>query len=113
MKAALDGKVTEVLLVSAPEEPPGMPVQQRPAVHRNGKGAEQHAAQQEKVKSEKVLELNGEHEVFAALKRLFEAGDKEKLAAYSEILYDQALLIEGLALEDPVAYANNVCKLMV
>ena len=43
----------------------------------------------------------------------FEAGDKEKLAAYSEILYDQALLIEGLALEDPVAYANNVCKLMV
>ena len=30
-----------------------------------------------------------------------------------QILYDQALLIEGLALEDPVAYANNVCKLMV
>ena len=68
---------------------------------------------QEKVKSEKVLELNGNHEIFTALKKLFDAGDTEKLTAYSEILYDQALLIEGLALEDPVAYANNVCKLMV
>ena len=39
--------------------------------------------------------------------------DKEKLKAYSEILYTQALLIEGMPIEDPLAYANLVCELMV
>ena len=67
---------------------------------------------QEKVKSQKVLEINGNHPVFASLQKLMRDGDKEKLAIYSELLYDQALLIEGLTLEDPVAYANAVCKLM-
>ena len=97
MKEALDGKVTEVRLSQRLKSHPVCLSSSGPL----------------SIEMEKVLELNGEHEVFAALKRLFEAGDKEKLAAYSEILYDQALLIEGLALEDPVAYANNVCKLMV
>ena len=67
----------------------------------------------EKVKSDKILEINGEHAIFSALKAAFNAKDTEKLAAYSEILYEQARLIEGLSVEDPVAYANNVCKLMV
>ncbi|MEG2165869.1 MAG: molecular chaperone HtpG, partial [Ruthenibacterium sp.] len=66
----------------------------------------------EKVKSEKVLEINGDHTIFTALQKVFADGDKEKLAAYSEILYEQARLIEGLSVEDPVAYANNVCALM-
>ncbi|MEG2697989.1 MAG: molecular chaperone HtpG, partial [Ruthenibacterium sp.] len=68
---------------------------------------------EEKVKSEKVLELNSEHPVFAALQRAFTDEDKDKLSAYSELLYEQARLIEGLSVEDPVAYANSVCKLMV
>ena len=67
----------------------------------------------EKVKSDKILEINGEHAIFSALKAAFDAKDTEKLTAYSEILYEQARLIEGLSVEDPVAYANNVCKLMV
>ena len=113
MKAALDGKVTEVRLSQRLKSHPVCLSSSGPLSIEMEKVLNSMPAQQEKVKSEKVLELNGEHEVFAALKRLFEAGDKEKLAAYSEILYDQALLIEGLALEDPVAYANNVCKLMV
>ena len=113
MKAALDGKVTEVRLSQRLKSHPVCLSSSGPLSIEMDKVLNSMPAQQEKVKSEKVLELNGEHEVFAALKRLFEAGDKEKLAAYSEILYDQALLIEGLALEDPVAYANNVCKLMV
>ena len=113
MKEALDGKVTEVRLSQRLKSHPVCLSSSGPLSIEMGKVLNSMPAQQEKVKSEKVLELNGEHEVFAALKRLFEAGDKEKLAAYSEILYDQALLIEGLALEDPVAYANNVCKLMV
>ena len=113
MKEALDGKVTEVRLSQRLKSHPVCLSSSGPLSIEMEKVLNSMPAQQEKVKSEKVLELNGEHEVFAALKRLFEAGDKEKLAAYSEVLYDQALLIEGLALEDPVAYANNVCKLMV
>ena len=113
MKEALDGKVTEVRLSQRLKSHPVCLSSSGPLSIEMEKVLNSMPAQQEKVKSEKVLELNGEHEVFAALKRLFEAGDKEKLAAYSEILYDQALLIEGLALEDPVAYANNVCKLIV
>ena len=113
MKEALDGKVKEVKVSTRLKDHPVCLSADGPLSIEMEKVLNSMPAQQEKVKSEKVLELNGEHEVFAALKRLFEAGDKEKLAAYSEILYDQALLIEGLALEDPVAYANNVCKLMV
>lgn len=63
-------------------------------------------------KSEKVLELNGSHPVFEVLKAAQETGDTEKLNKYSALLYDQALLIEGLPIEDPVAYAQAVCELM-
>ena len=40
------------------------------------------------------------------------AGDTDKVAKYAELLYDQALLIAGLPIEDPVAYAQLVCGLM-
>lgn len=66
----------------------------------------------EKMNAEKVLEINGEHPVFATLQNLQKEGNTEKLTAYSEILYDQALLIEGLSIADPVAYANKICNLM-
>lgn len=63
-------------------------------------------------KSEKVLEVNGSHPVFEVLKAANEAGDTDKLARYASLLYNQALLIEGLPIEDPVAYAQAVCELM-
>ncbi len=63
-------------------------------------------------KSQKVLELNANHPVFETLKALHEAGNKEKLATYADILYNQALLIEGMPIEDPVAYAQTICELM-
>ena len=66
----------------------------------------------EGMESTKVLELNPQHPVFAALKAAKEAGDSDKVTKYAELLYDQALLIEGLPLEDPVAYAQMVCELM-
>ena len=46
------------------------------------------------------------------LKKLYET-DKDKLKTYSEILYDQALLVEGMPIEDPVEYSNKICSLMV
>ncbi|WP_303859969.1 molecular chaperone HtpG [Alkalibaculum bacchi] len=64
------------------------------------------------IKAEKVLEINGNHEIFAKIKDAFEK-DKEKLDLYTKVLYNQALLIEGLAIEDPVEFTNNMIKLMV
>lgn len=64
------------------------------------------------VKAEKVLEINMNHEVFGSLKDAFEK-DKEKLNLYTALLYNQALLIEGLPLQDPVEFTNDICKIMV
>ncbi|MFC3773565.1 molecular chaperone HtpG [Paenibacillus sp. GCM10012303] len=64
------------------------------------------------VKADKVLEINVNHEVFRSLKDAF-SGDKAKLDLYTNLLYNQALLIEGLPVEDPVEFTNNICKVMV
>lgn len=67
--------------------------------------------QNEKVKSEKVLEINPNHKIFAAMQKLY-GEDKEKFKDYASILYDQALLIEGMQIEDPVEFSNKICALM-
>lgn len=63
------------------------------------------------VKANKILEINVHHNVFNKLKEAFEE-DKEKVKLYTNLLYDQALLIEGLTIEDPVEFTNNIWKLM-
>lgn len=63
------------------------------------------------MKAERVLELNAASDAFAAL-RVAVAEDKEKAEKYVHILYDQALLLAGLAIEDPAAYTELVCSLM-
>ena len=63
-------------------------------------------------KSQRVLELNAKHPVFAKLVAANEAGDAEKIKLYAGLLYDQALLVEGILPEDPVAFAASVCELM-
>lgn len=63
------------------------------------------------VKADKVLELNIHHDVFPVLKEAVEK-DEEKLKLYTNLLYNQALLIEGLSVEDPVAFTNDICKVM-
>lgn len=64
------------------------------------------------IKAEKILEINSSHDVFASLKDAH-ANDKEKLALYTNLLFNQALLIEGLTIEDPVEFTNDICKIMV
>ncbi|PNV67876.1 molecular chaperone HtpG [Enteroscipio rubneri] len=66
----------------------------------------------EAPKSERVLELNVKHRVFDVLKAAQEAGDADKVKLYAEVLYNQALIVEGMPIDDPVAYANAVTKLM-
>ena len=63
------------------------------------------------VKAEKVLEINPNHQIFKTLQSLCET-DKDKLAAYGKILYAQALLIEGMPVEDPLALSELLCDLM-
>ncbi len=65
-----------------------------------------------KPKADKVLEINANHAIFDKLRSLYET-DKEKLSAYTDILYQQARLIEGIDIEDPVDYCNKVCSLML
>ena len=64
------------------------------------------------IKAEKVLEINTDHEVFKSLKEAYEK-DKDKLNLYTNLLYNQALLIEGLPISDPVEFTNSICKIMV
>ena len=65
----------------------------------------------QKIQAKRVLELNASHPVFARLQKLF-AENQDAVKEYASLLYDQALLIEGLPIEDPVAFSNAVCKLM-
>lgn len=67
---------------------------------------------QEKVESQKVLEINPDHPVFDALTSAFKSGDDDKLRIFTSLLYDQAALIGGLTVEDPVAFSNHICDLM-
>ena len=58
------------------------------------------------------MELNAEHPAFAALKAAYDT-DKDKAKKYAQLLYSQALLIADLPLEDPSAYTDLVCSLML
>lgn len=66
----------------------------------------------EAPKAVRVLEVNAKHPVFEKLRAAQEAGDAEKVKLYAGLLYNQALLVEGILPEDPVAFASQVCELM-
>ena len=63
------------------------------------------------IHAEKILEINTKHPIFDKLTNAYDT-DKEKLKKLSRVLYNQALLIEGLTIEDPVQYANDIYELM-
>ncbi len=65
----------------------------------------------QKIKAEKVLEINVDHHVFKSLKDAY-TSDKEKFKLFTDLLYNQALLIEGLPVEDPVEFTNNIWKVL-
>lgn len=67
----------------------------------------------QEVKADKVLEINADHDVFQSIKSAYEQGDKDKVKLFTHLLYNQALLIEGLPIQDPVQFTNDICKVMV
>jgi len=64
------------------------------------------------VKADKILEINPSHPLFRAVGKVFE-NDRALLEDYAWILYDQALLIEGIAVKDPVGFADKMVRLMI
>lgn len=64
------------------------------------------------VAAVKILELNTSHDVFRAIETAY-TEDRPKFERYTKLMYQQALLMEGLPIEDPVAFANEVCALMI
>ena len=64
------------------------------------------------LKAEKILEINPKHELFQAIESLYETQD-EAIDDYAEILYNQALLIEGLEIKDPVSFSNKMVKILI
>ena len=64
-----------------------------------------------KVQADRILEINESHPIFGTLVSLYDS-DKDKLREYAQLLYTQALLIEGLPIDDPAAFSSQICDLM-
>ncbi len=111
MKEALGDKVKEVRISSRLKDDPvcmvadqGMSIEMEKVLSQdpNNKG----------FKATKILEINPDHPIFETLQKV-NASNPDALKEYADVLYDQALLIEGLPIEDPVSYAKKIVDLMV
>lgn len=112
LKEALDGKVGKVKLSSRLKTHPvcltsegELTIEMEKVINSMPN------APKDKIKAEKVLEINASHPVFETVKKLY-AENKDRLKMLAEVLYDQALLIEGVAVENPTRLADLVCKLI-
>ena len=112
MKDSLEGKVKEVKLSERLKSHPvclstgsGLSIEMEKVINSMPVG-------EEKVSAEKILEINKDHEVLNVIKKTFDAGDIDKVKLYTNLLYNQALLIEGMTVEDPIEFSNNVCSLI-
>ncbi len=115
MKEALVEKVEKVAVSSrlvAADEAPACITTEGPLSLEMEKVLKRGPEAGDMPKTQRVLELNAKHPVFEKLAAAQEAGDAEKVSRYAGILYDQALLVEGILPEDPVAFAQRVCELM-
>ncbi len=110
MKEALDGKVKDVRLSSRLVSNPvclttegNLSIEMEKVLNSL---PDQHG-----VTAEKILEINSTHPIFDTLCKLYKE-DQDKLKLYTSLLYTQALLIEGMPIEDPAAFSDEICKLM-
>lgn len=111
MAEALDGKATKVILSKRLKSHPVCLTSEGEITLEMEKVLNSMPGDQ-KIKAQRVLEINPEHEIFSKLKSIAQSGDKDKLAKYANLLYTQALLIEGMEIENPVEFSNLICELM-
>lgn len=111
MKNKLDGKVTDVKLSKRLKTHP-VCLSAEGDVSIEMEKVLNAMPDNQNIKANKILEINPHHDVFQSLKISFEK-DKEKLDLYTNLLYNQALIIEGLPINDPVEFTNDICKVMV
>ena len=112
LKDALGEKVTGVRAAAGLGEAPATIAAEGPVSLEMERVIAQGPEGEKAPKAQRVLQLNAAHPVFGKLVAAEEAGDKDRLKLYGDILYDQALLVEGLPVEDPVQFAKNVTELM-
>ncbi|SEL17745.1 molecular chaperone HtpG [Ruminococcus sp. YRD2003] len=108
---ALDGKVTKVVLSQRLKSHPVCLTSEGEITLEMEKVLNSMPTDQQ-VHAQRVLEINPEHEIYGKLKAIAEAGDKDKLTKYAKLLYTQALMIEGMPIDNPVEFSNLVCELM-
>ncbi len=112
IKDALNGEVKEVRLSSRLKSHPvclvtddNISLEMEKYLNEVGQG------QDNMVKANRILEINPDHELFKALKSAYD--NHENINDYAKVLYDQALLIAGFSLKDPVAYTKMISNLMI
>lgn len=110
MKDALKGKVKQVILSQKLKTHP-VCLSTDGAISIEMEKVLNSMPTDEKVTAQRVLEINANHPIFTKLCSLYE-NDQEKLKEYASLLYTQALLIEGVTIDDPVEFSNQICGLM-
>jgi molecular chaperone HtpG len=113
MKDALNGNVKEVRISSRlKDDPVCIVADEGLSLDMERYMANDPMAKGQGMKAVKILEINPDHPVFARLQEVY-AEDPSKLDDYADVLYNQALLIQGLPIADPVAYARKITDLMI
>lgn len=64
------------------------------------------------MKASRILEINPNHPIFEALQKVY-AEDKDAVKEYADLLFDQALLIEGFPIDNPAEFSKKICEFMV
>ena len=111
IKKSLEGKVSDVRLSSRLKTHPVCLVSSEGISFEMEKVMNM-MPNNEGIRANRILEINPNHDIFMAIQKAFD-NNQEKIKDYSDILYDQALLIEGLSIENPVEFSNKVCQLII
>ena len=111
MKAILAANVNDVRIASTPTDAPATLTTAGP-ISLEMERVLSHGPDADRIHAERVLLLNAQHNVFETLKTAQASGDQDKLRLYTDLLYNQALLTCGMPIEDPLTFAEEICKLM-
>lgn len=112
LKKALEGKVEDVKISTHLKSHPVCLVSAEGLSFEMEKVLSQMPDANLPMKAGKILEINADHPIFEALQKVYQE-DVERVDNYALLLYNQALLIEGFTIEDPIAFSNQMCELMI